>query len=100
VPGGAPAHRVGRLHHYPMHYPVEPTFVVDVSSVWERRMRAASAYESQINHALDARGLFYGAMIGVRRGEPFSCAGPLGLDMIPGLQGPRVTGRPAYRMFI
>jgi bacillithiol biosynthesis deacetylase BshB1 len=86
-PGGVPGHRVGRLHHYPIHYAFEPSFVVDVSEVWERRMAVVRAYESQVDHPagrnttqigapeflelLEARAVFYGAMIGARRGEPF-----------------------------
>lgn len=94
-------HRVTRVHHYVIHHPVEPSFVVDVSSVWERRMDAVRAYESQFGRPagtttteigapeflelLGARATFYGAMIGADRGEPFRSAGPLPATMLPGL---------------
>ena len=66
---------------------VVPSFVVDVSSQFERRMQALFAYESQygaqteggglfpgkteIHERLSAIARFYGNQIGVRYGEPF-----------------------------
>ena len=111
---GAP-HRPRRLYHYMLHQPFEPVFVVDVSAVWDRRLRPATAYASQIGRAADepatalsggrfldvlaARATFYGAMIGAERGEPFNCDGPLGLDRLPDLASPPGE-HPVYRSFI
>jgi bacillithiol biosynthesis deacetylase BshB1 len=108
-------HYVARLHHYPLHHPIEPSFVVDVSAVWEQRMAAVRAYESQFAHPpgerttvigdpaflelLEGRAAFYGAMIGAARGEPFACSGPLGFDMLPGLHLQPPAGPYTYRSF-
>jgi len=113
VGAGAP-HRPQRLYHYTLHHPFEPSFVVDVSSVWERRMAAVRAYESQFGAAdearteignseflnlLEARARFYGAMTGVRFGEPFYCRGPVAARALPG-QGDDGGGAWRYRMFL
>lgn len=108
-------YRPARLHHYMLHHPFEPTYVVDVSGVWEQRMDAVAAYGSQFGSlpagrhtAIDggeflaliaAKAVVYGAMVGVARGEPFHCVGPLGLDRLPDL--PETPGRPpVYRSFV
>jgi len=91
--------------HHVLHYmqalDFEPTFVVDVSSVWERRMRALLAYESQFHQPgaegddgpqtyisnpgflawVEARARVYGYRIGADFGEPFLYRhGPVGVD--------------------
>jgi LmbE family N-acetylglucosaminyl deacetylase len=66
---------------------VTPSFVVDISAQFERRMAALLAYRSQYGAAGEGSGLFpdemeirdrlgsvarfYGNLIGVRYGEPF-----------------------------
>ena len=111
---GAP-HRPRRVYHYMLHQPFEPVFVVDVSSVWDRRLQLATTYESQIGRhpdepatalsdgrfvdVLAGRATFYGAMIGAERGEPFSCRGPLALRGLPELE-PADPIAPAYRSTI
>jgi LmbE family N-acetylglucosaminyl deacetylase len=78
-------------------------FVVDVTATWQRKLRAIGAYRSQFGPAaptrttaladpafldvLEAKGRYFGAMIGVARGEPFTCAGPLAMTSLPGLGG-------------
>jgi bacillithiol biosynthesis deacetylase BshB1 len=110
APGSA-AHRPHALFHYLLHEPFAPSFVVDVTSVWARRTRAVAAYASQFGEdtgdestalsgprfleVLDARAIWFGAMIGAERGEPFWSAGPLGLDQLP-----RLGRQDTYRMFI
>jgi hypothetical protein len=98
-----------------LHSVFEPTYVVDVTAVWEQRAAAVAAFESQFSAApagprtaiddgsfldlLAARARVFGAMIGVGRGEPFSCTGPLGLDRLPDVPaGP--TAQPVYRSFL
>lgn len=91
--------------HHVLHYlqalDVEPTFVVDVSSVWERRMQALLAFESQFYQPgtgdddgpetyisnprflkwVEARARTYGYRIGADFGEPFVYRhGPVGVD--------------------
>lgn len=113
--GRGEPHRPARLHHYMMHHLFEPTYVVDVSAVWEQRIEAVAAYESQFGarptdrrtaidgsefiDLLSARAIVFGAMIGVARGEPFHCVGPLGLDRLPDLEV-RPGRPPVYRSFV
>ena len=92
--------------HHVLHYmqalDFEPTFVVDVSSVWERRMEALLAYESQFHQPgaeagddgpqtyisnpgflawVEARARVYGYRIGADYGEPFLYRhGPVGVS--------------------
>jgi bacillithiol biosynthesis deacetylase BshB1 len=103
VGSGAP-HRPARLYYYSIHQPFIPSLVVDVSTVWERRMAAALAYESQFRPAGDtlqtainqpgfmrlqeARAIWFGAMIGAAYGEPFLSHGPVPAHGLPGLDGP------------
>ncbi len=70
-----------------------PDLVLDVSSVWERRMEALRAHHSQLDAAADgpatyltapgfleeveARARAWGAAIGVRFGEAFRVRGPV-----------------------
>ncbi len=108
-------HRPDRLYHYMLHHLFEPTFVVDVSPVWEQRLAAIAAYRSQFDRALaeqrtaiggssfldflTARATVHGAMVGVPRGEAYHCVGPVGLDRLPGLvPGAATEDRPpVYR---
>jgi bacillithiol biosynthesis deacetylase BshB1 len=116
VAGGVP-HRPRRLYHYSLHHPFEPTFVLDVSAVWGRRMQAVRAYASQFGQPpgrqrteiggsgflelLEARGAHYGAMIGAVRGEPYRCCGPLRATMLPELdEAADATGAPSYRCYL
>jgi bacillithiol biosynthesis deacetylase BshB1 len=111
---GAP-HRPARVHHYMLHSVFDPTYVVDVTAVWEQRTAAVTAFASQFSSAGDdprtaiddggfldllaARARVFGAMIGAGRGEPFSCVGPLSLDRLPDLPAAPAT-EPVYRAFL
>ena len=68
--------------------------IVDVSAVWERRMKSLREHASQLDPAagpatyltaegfldeVEARGRLYGAQIGVRYGEGYRMRGALGL---------------------
>lgn len=102
-----------RLYHYMLHEPFEPTFVVDVDAVWERRTEALEAYASQFGRApqeqataiaghafldmLDARAIMHGALVGAGRGEAFYCRGPLLVGGLPGLDEEPPAGPPVYR---
>jgi len=106
-------YRPARVHHYMLHAVFEPTFVVDVTPVWEQRTAAIAAFASQFAAApgdrrtpidgggflelLAARARVFGGMIGTARGEPFSCTGPLGLDRLPDLA---TDEGPVYRSFL
>ena len=110
-------YRPERVYQYMIHQPFSPSFVMDVSSVWERRMAAVTAYASQF-HAeengpetvisqpgflrfIEARAIHYGAMVGAAYGEPFYLPGPVPLREFPGLIGPRLSPGelPTYSMY-
>lgn len=72
-----------------------PTFVVDVTAVWETKMRAVAAFASQFvpaageaptlpldrfQEAVDLSGRRHGQRIGVRYGEGFVTREPLAVD--------------------
>ncbi|MEW6074159.1 MAG: bacillithiol biosynthesis deacetylase BshB1 [Planctomycetota bacterium] len=98
--GGAPAWRAPRLFHFPGHLPVEPTLVVDVGAVWERKVELIRCYASQLTPAhpgddgshflfgadllarAETRARYWGERIGRRYGEPLWHAGPLPADKI------------------
>lgn len=80
-----------------------PSFVVDVTSVWDVKRSAIEAHRSQVARDADARptplnregflefvesrARHYGGMIGVKYGEPFHATEPLGVKSLPGLLG-------------
>jgi hypothetical protein len=102
-----------------IHYPFSPSFVIDVSSVWERRMAAVTAYGSQFQfhstengpetvisqpeflRLVEARAIYYGAMVGAAYGEPFYMLGPVPLREFPDLIDPHLLSGelPPYSMF-
>lgn len=90
--GSAP-YRPRGLIHYMNHFAFEPTFVLDVTDVWETRMDAVKCYRSQLHapgtdgpetnisspdflERLEARYRHFGSLIGVRYGEPYQTRGP------------------------
>lgn len=99
--GAGPPFRPERAYHYMIHQPFEPTFVIDVSAVWTRKMALLSAYGSQFQSTenglqtaisqsgysrfLEARAIYFGAMIGSPYGEPFYTPGPVSLSQFPDL---------------
>lgn len=111
--GDGTAHAVEGLYHYMLHEPFTPSFVVDVSPVWERRTDALAAYASQFGAAsgtagteisspqflryLEARAVVHGAMVGARWGEAYHRPGPARMDGLPELPAP--SGPRPYSMF-
>jgi len=101
--------------HYMQSIPFEPTVVVDVSAVWERRMKALLAFRSQFHSEaykaatdepetfvsnpdflrwVEARAVTYGYRIGARYGEPFLYRhGPIGTDDLVAMLGKDRTYR-------
>ncbi|MCG3206509.1 MAG: N-acetyl-alpha-D-glucosaminyl L-malate deacetylase 1 [Anaerolineae bacterium] len=93
-------HRPQQVFYYMIHTPFEPSFVIDVSAVWEQRMAAVRAYASQFQpdaagpatalsragflRYVEARAITYGALIGAAYGEPFAMRGPVPLAAFPG----------------
>lgn len=89
-------HRPAALFHFMQHDIFEPTFVVDVSSTWSRKLAALEAYSSQLYRpgdtrrepttkvssrefslAIEGRARHFGQSIGAEFGEPFASRGPL-----------------------
>lgn len=97
--GGAGAFRPPRLYHFMGHVPFEPTLVVDISAVWERKVELIRCYASQLEpegrddrgqHFLfgadvlaraETKARYFGERIGVRHGEPLLHRGPLAADV-------------------
>lgn len=91
-------HRPGAVYSYMQNNEFRPSFVVDVTAGWERKLRSLDAYASQIHRpgalderaepptktasvnfraAMEGRARHYGNEIGVAFGEPFRASGPL-----------------------
>jgi bacillithiol biosynthesis deacetylase BshB1 len=97
--GEGDRHRPTRIFHYMLSHPFKPSFVVDVSNVWNRKMAAIEAYMSQFQSGgkeqktaisqhgfmefIEARSIWFGAMIGAARGEAFYMPGPVPLSELP-----------------
>ena len=90
-------HRAGQIWSYMCHDPFEPTFVVDITEHFERKMDALRCFASQLHQAdsdepatnisrpdyaerLEARFRYFGDLIGVRYGEPFHTTRPVRAD--------------------
>jgi N-acetylglucosamine malate deacetylase 1 len=91
---GAPRHRPVRLLHVHYRTAVPPRLIVDVTEVWERRMRALACHRSQLDPAagpstyltsptflaeVEGRARAWGALIGVAFGEAYGSRLPLGV---------------------
>ncbi len=114
--GAGRPHRPERVYYYMLHHPFSPSFVVDISSVWDRKMAVVAAYRGQFQaedsgvetalsrpefmRFLEARAVWFGAMIGAAYGEPFLTPGPVPLRQLPGTGSPvRAQGAlPPYCM--
>jgi bacillithiol biosynthesis deacetylase BshB1 len=111
-------HRPEQLCYYMIHNPLMPSFVIDISDVWERKMAAITAYRSQFEpdagkfstaigqhgflRFIEAQAVVFGAMIGASYGEAFYIPGPVPLHGLPGLDNahPHTPGElPPYRAF-
>lgn len=91
-------HRPGKILYSSIYANVTPSFVVDISAQFERRMAALFSYESQYGEQPDAAHIFpgqreirnrlagvarfYGNLIGVTYGEPFVVKETLRVDDI------------------
>jgi bacillithiol biosynthesis deacetylase BshB1 len=107
-------HRPHRVYWYMLHRPFDPTVVVDVGSVWERRLELLDVYASQLvqitgsapsaindgrfREMLVARARYFGTIVGAQWGEPLYVDGPLRLSLLPELD---VSAAPPgrYRAF-
>jgi N-acetylglucosamine malate deacetylase 1 len=84
------AYRPNKLFYYMQTYTFDPSFIVDVSSCFEIKMKAVNSYSSQFFNPkstepetfiskpgfiqyIESRAQFYGFQIGKQYGEPFFC---------------------------
>ncbi len=94
---GLPPHRPDAILHYLGHLEPPPTFVIDVSDVWERRRELVSCYASQLGRPSDggpatnlsspdfmrryeARFAYWGARVGAAWAEPYVAERVIALD--------------------
>jgi len=96
-----PPHRPEQVLYSSLYADVRPSFVVDISEQFERRMKALFCYRSQYGDAAQASDLFpahaeaqerlaavarfYGNLIGVKYGEPFVVKETMRVDDITSL---------------
>ena len=96
--GGAAARRPSQHLHFVSHTPHEPSVIVDIEPVWERKCAAVEAYASQLAPAdeaddgahflyradilerMETKARAFGERIGRRFGEPLVSRNPLSLD--------------------
>src|SRR5713226_5264260 len=64
-------HRPQKVIYSSLYANVTPSFVVDISAQFERRMAALFPQQQEIHDHLAAIARFYGNLIGVKYGEPF-----------------------------
>jgi N-acetylglucosamine malate deacetylase 1 len=91
-------HRPQKILYASLYADVKPSFIVDISAQFERRMTALLSYASQYGETPDGAGLFptqdeicerlgaiarfYGNQIGVKYGEPFVVKEAIRIDDI------------------
>ena len=101
-----PPHRPRKILYASSYADVKPSFVVDISTQFERRLRALLCYRSQYGRQQTAAGLFpeeeeiaernravarqYGLLIHVRYGEPFVVRDTLRVDDVVTMGVPSV----------
>ncbi|HYC78725.1 MAG TPA: hypothetical protein VEI02_13955, partial [Planctomycetota bacterium] len=100
-PSAGPPHRARVVLRYAAHRQFEPSVVVDVSDVFERKRRACLAYRSQFFDPAskepetyisgerfwawwEGRARHYGNLVGAAYGEPLLLDGPVRLDDVVG----------------
>jgi bacillithiol biosynthesis deacetylase BshB1 len=87
---GEPVYPPRVMHFVTSHYrlALQPTFIMDISAVIDRKLAAVAAYVSQFGPHRGTEGFvdrlrelnrYYGSLIGTDYGEPFICREPLGL---------------------
>ena len=92
------AHRPQKILYASLYADVKPSFIVDISAQFERRMKSLLCYSSQYGATEEGAGLFpdeaeirdrlgavarfYGNQIGVKYGEPFVVKEAMAIDDI------------------
>jgi bacillithiol biosynthesis deacetylase BshB1 len=88
-----PPHRPDMFLFYPIHKFQPPSFVVDTSAVFDRKLELMRIYQSQFGEGvtgdflfrLESRDRYYGSLIGTRYGEPLLADQPLAIGGIDSL---------------
>jgi bacillithiol biosynthesis deacetylase BshB1 len=95
-------HRAEGRYFFASRIAIEPTFIVDVTPVWDDKRRAILAHKSQVGRSgtrsrptplndpdflerIEARARHFGGQIGVRYGEPFRSTEPIGFRTLDAL---------------
>ncbi|MGD8565544.1 MAG: bacillithiol biosynthesis deacetylase BshB1 [Candidatus Bathyarchaeota archaeon] len=82
-------HSVRNIVYFMLHKRFKPSFVVNVTGVYGKKLNAVKAYKSQMELILGNEGLLklielrdqlYGSRMGFKYGEPFFCSTPLRID--------------------
>ncbi len=95
-PAGGEPHRVSVFAHVQQHTAFVPSFIVDISDVWERKVEAIQCFASQLHdpgipelgpgtkigrpdflEMFEGRHRYWGSQIGVAHGEAYWVEGPL-----------------------
>ena len=83
-----PPHRPEAYLYYPIHTFHKPTFVVDTSAVYARKLELMRVYDSQFGqtnpadflYRLESRDRYYGSLIGAAHGEALVTDQPIAID--------------------
>ena len=89
---GDPHHPQRIYHYYCVHLrqTIDPGFILDISEHWDKKLAAISCYHSQFVAGrpttpptfldqLRDEAAYWGKLVGVPYGEPFTCREPIGL---------------------
>jgi bacillithiol biosynthesis deacetylase BshB1 len=90
--GSGTPHRPGGVFAYMQHDPFQPSFVVDVTSVWDVKERALDAYETQIHRPGATTGSPGGAATGEGAATAAAMASAAALAGSGTAAGPEVAG--------
>ena len=101
-----PPHRPAKILYSSLYANVTPSFVVDITRQFERRMMSLFSYASQygdseaasdlfpshaeVEERLSAVARFYGNLIGVKYGEPFVVKEAIQIDDIVSMPVPSI----------
>jgi bacillithiol biosynthesis deacetylase BshB1 len=94
-------HRAEGRYYFASRVAFTPTFVVDITPVWEDKRRAILAHRTQVSRSttsrvtplndpdflsrIEARARHFGGQIGARYGEPFRSTEPIGFRTLDAL---------------
>jgi bacillithiol biosynthesis deacetylase BshB1 len=87
-----PPHRPAAFLYYPLHNFHQPTFVIDTSTVFQRKLDLMRTYRSQFVapaedflYRLESRDRYYGSLAGARHGEALVADQPIRLASVAAL---------------